>query len=345
MAVLRFKSVILVALFLQSSIVYPQSSLNLGERHAIIIGGIGGQQEFTEKYFEQTARMYDLLTQRLQYDRENIVYLFEDTQYDSVRIEHTATAENVRRAFNEVGKKMTSEDQLFVFLVGHGTFDGRWSKFNLVGPDLRDIDYAQLLAELPTKRVVFVNTSSASGPFIKTLSGEERIIITATKSGTQYHETSFADFFLDALSGTDSDFNKDGKVSLLEAFQFARKQQDQLYEDERRLRTEHPLLDDNGDGEGSQEPDNSEDGRWAGRVSLSPVSQELQETLEKANAGQLSLADSLRLEKARLTRAVEDLKAKKEQLSAEEYTRQLENLLIRLAKVNRELQQSGADRD
>lgn len=234
---------------------------------------------------------------------------------------------------------MTPEDQLFVFLVGHGTFDGRWSKFNLVGPDLRGIDYAKLLAELPTRRIVFVNTSSASGPFIKTLSAEERVIITATKSGTQYHETSFADFFLDALSGTDSDFNKDGKVSMLEAFQYARRQQDQLYEDERRLRTEHPLLDDNGDGEGSQAPDDSDDGRWASRVSLYPVSPELQVTLEKAEAGTLSPADSLRLEKARLTTAVEDLKAKKDQLSSEEYAKQLESLLIRLAKVNRELQQ------
>lgn len=335
----KLKTVVLCICLLPSSAAYSQSSVSLGERYAIIIGGIGGQQVFTEKYFEQTTRMYDLLTQGLRYDEENIIYLFEDTGYDSVRIDQAATAQYVKQAFKTAGEKMTPEDQLFVFLVGHGTFDGRWSKFNLVGPDLRGIDYAKLLAELPTRRIVFVNTSSASGPFIKTLSAEERVIITATKSGTQYHETSFADFFLDALSGTDSDFNKDGKVSMLEAFQYARRQQDQLYEDERRLRTEHPLLDDNGDGEGSQAPDDSDDGRWASRVSLYPVSPELQVTLEKAEAGTLSPADSLRLEKARLTTAVEDLKAKKDQLSSEEYAKQLESLLIRLAKVNRELQQ------
>lgn len=338
---LKFKTVILVTFLLQSTIAQSQSSLNFGERYAIIIGGIGGQQEFSNKYFEQTTRMYDLLTQDLQYKQDHIIYLFEETKYDSARIDYAATAQNVKRAFNAVAKKMTSDDQLFVFLVGHGTFDGRWSKFNLVGPDLRDIDYAQLLSNVPTKRIVFVNTSSSSGPFIKTLSGEERVIITATKSGAQYHETNFADFFLDALSGSESDFDEDGKVSMLEAFQFARKQQDQLYEDDRRLRTEHPLLDDNGDGEGSQEPGNSEDGRWASRISLSPVSQELQMTLEKADTGTLSRADSLRLEKARLTRAVEDLKARKEQLAAADYARQLEELLIRLARVNRELQQSG----
>ncbi len=127
----------------QFSILYPQSSINFGDRYAVIIGGIGGQKEFTEEYFDQTNRMYDLLVKELDYKSENVFYLFEDLAYDSLKIKAKCTADNVRDVMNRLAGKMKPEDQLFIFMVGHGTFDGTWSKFNLVGPDLKDIDYAE----------------------------------------------------------------------------------------------------------------------------------------------------------------------------------------------------------
>ena len=319
------------------SILYSQSSINFGDRYAVIIGGIGGQKEFTEEYFDQTNRMYDLLVNELDYKSENVFYLFEDLAYDSLKIRARCTAQNVRNVMNRLAGKMKPEDQLFIFMVGHGTFDGTWSKFNLVGPDLKDIDYAQLLANLSTNKIILVNTSSASGPFIKKLSGKERVIITATKSGHEYFETSFANFFLDAFADNQADLNKDNRVSILEAFKFAKTGQDKWYEDQRRLRAEHPLLDDNGDGKGSQDLEDAEDGKWASRVYLAAFSPELQTTLERAKSGTQSPADSLRLEKLQLEQVIEDLKAKKEQLSPQEYTRQLESLLVQLAKTNQRL--------
>ncbi|MCH7674070.1 caspase family protein [candidate division KSB1 bacterium] len=321
----------------QFSILYPQSSINFGDRYAVIIGGIGGQKEFTEEYFDQTNRMYDLLVNELDYKSENVFYLFEDLAYDSLKIKAKCTAENVRDVMNRLAVKMKQEDQLFIFMVGHGTFDGTWSKFNLLGPDLKAIDYAQLLAKLPTNKIILVNTSSASGPFIKKLSGKERVIITATKSGREYFETSFANFFLDAFDDNQADLNKDNRVSILEAFKFAKTSQDKWYEDQRRLRAEHPLLDDNGDGKGSQDFEDAEDGKWASRVYLAGLSSEFQTSLQRLKSGTQSPADSLRLEKLGLGQAIEDLKAKKDQLSLQEYTSQLESLLVQLAKTNQRL--------
>lgn len=333
------QSLIIASLFLltPSSILYPQSSFSLAERYALIIGGPGGQEEFSERYFEQTIRMYRLLVKDLRHKSENIIYLFEDTSYDSLKINDIATAENIRKSIDKFAQTMKARDQLFIFMVGHGTFDGEWSKFNLVGPDLKDIDYARLLAKLPTKKIIIVNASSASGPFIKKLSGEERVIVTATKSGMQYFETNFADFFLDALSTEEADFNKDKRISMLEAFKFARTSQDNWFEENRRLRAEHPLLDDNGDGEGSQDFEDSKDGLWASRVYLGPPSRELETTLQRVGSGSGSPKDKLALEKLKLEQEIEDWKARKDQLGAEEYTKRLETLLIQLARTNKKL--------
>jgi hypothetical protein len=329
-------------LFLNTPSTKAQSAFTFGERYAVILGGVGGQEEFTEKYFAQTNRMYDLLVDTLSYKRENIYYLFEHPGFDSLKIQYKATAVQVRKVFNQLAQKMNSQDQLFIFMVGHGTFDGDWSKFNLVGPDLRDIDFAQLLSGLPTKKIILVNTASASGPFIKKLSGEERVIITATKSGAEYHETTFADFFLDALATEEADFNKDRRISMLEAFKYARNQQDTWYKDKRRLRAEHPLLDDNADGQGSQEVDNGSDGLWASRVFLGPISVELESVLKKPKSEPYSPLDSLKLEKLRLQQEIEDLKARKRQMESNKYVGELERLLLRLARVTKQLKQLEA---
>lgn len=330
--------VIFDLLFLfNTPLTWAQSPLPFGDRYAVILGGIGGQEEFTKKYFSQTRRMYNILIDTLEYKRANIFYLFEDPSYDSLKIQYQATAVNVRKVLNQLAKRVTPKDQLFIFMVGHGTYDGNWSKFNLVGPDLRDIDFARLLAQLPTKKIIVVNTTSASGPFVKKLSGEERVIITATKSGSEYFETKFADFFLEAFASGEADFNKDKRISLFEAFKFAKSRQDTWYEENKKLRAEHPLLDDNGDGQGTYDLENGTDGSWASRVYLAPIDTQLESKLMKLKSGALSPADSLRMEKLQLEQAIEDLKAKKGQMTSDQYFNELETLLVRLAKISKRL--------
>src|SRR5262249_57315904 len=111
-----------------------------------------------------------------------------------------ATADEVKKTFAALKSQLDANNVLFVFLIGHGSFDGKEAKFNLVGPDLSAPEYNVLLSSLPTRRVVVFNISSASGEFIKPLATKGRVIITATRSGQETNATRFAEYLIAALS-------------------------------------------------------------------------------------------------------------------------------------------------
>jgi hypothetical protein len=144
----------------------------------------------------------------------------------------------------------TSEPLWLVYL-GHGTFDGRKASLNLRGPDVTEERLSELLKE--SKRpVVGIFCCSCSSPFVNALSGPNRIIISATKDGNQIQYSRFGDAFSTAIGSLDADINRDGQVSLLEAWLFASRRTSEFYKTEGRLATEHSLLDDNGDQKGTR---------------------------------------------------------------------------------------------
>lgn len=139
-----------------------------------------------------------------------------------------------------------TQGPLWIVLIGHGTFDGKTAKFNLQGPDVSADELAEWLQDV-SRPVAIVNCSSSSGPFINGLSAENRVVLTATKSG---HETNFArfgDFLSQAIGDPAADLDKDEQTSLLEAFLSATRRTNEFYKTEGRLATEHALLDDNSD--------------------------------------------------------------------------------------------------
>ena len=139
-------------------------------------------------------------------------------------------------------------------LIGHGTFDGKTTKFNLRGPDVTAADLARWLKPF-SRPLVVVDTTSCSAPLINTLSGSNRVVVTATRSGYEENFTHFGHFLAEALSDPEADLDKDHQVSLLEAFLTAARQTAEFYKTEGRIATEHALLDDNGDGLGTPDPD------------------------------------------------------------------------------------------
>ena len=137
-------------------------------------------------------------------------------------------------------------EPLWIVLIGHGTYDGREAKFNLRGPDMTDLELSEWVA--PYKRpVVIIDCASASGPFINRLSGNNRVVVTATKSGYEINFTRFGQYLAEAIADDHADLDKDGQVSLLEAFLTASSRVDEYYRTHSQLATEHALLDDNGD--------------------------------------------------------------------------------------------------
>jgi hypothetical protein len=244
-----------------------------------------------------------------------------------------ATAEDVKRTFTTLKTQLDANNVLFVFLIGHGSYDGKESKFNLVGPDLSASEYNALLASLPTRRVVVLNMSSASGEFIKSLAAKGRIIITATRSGQETNATRFPGYFISALNAKDADTDQDGHTSVLEAFVYANRLTADFYKQAGRLATEHAMFDDNGDGVGHEKLEAGE-GLLARATYLDSLSTD--EAAASAATGRLLK------ERVRLEGEIEQLIARKGNMAEAEYEATLERLFIELAKVNRSIKQAGS---
>jgi hypothetical protein len=185
-----------------------------------------------------------------------------------------------------------------------------------------------LIKGLPAGQVVVVNTASASGEFIKPLSGKNRIVITATRSGMEKNATIFPEHFIAAMGNSEADADKNGRVSVLEAFNFASKMTADSYEQEGKIVTEHALIDDNGDGVGHQKAEEG-DGTLARTCYF--------DSLPQQQAGGDAELAKLFSERMRLEGEVEQLKARKEKMKEEEYETALEKLLVELARVNQNI--------
>jgi hypothetical protein len=294
-------------------------------KFAVIINGASGEEEYGKQFQQWTNALKQALTQRYGFDAAKMKLLSE-TQ------EPRATADEVKKTFTALKSQLQADNVLFVFFIGHGSFDGKESKFNLVGPDIPASEYNNLLVALPTKRVVVINTSSASGEFAKALSAKGRVVITATRNGQETNATHFPGFFIDALNATDSDTDQDGHISVLEAFVYANRLTAEFYTRSGRLATEHALLEDNGDGVGHERLEAGE-GVLARATYLDSLS------VDEA-AENVAVAKLLK-ERIRLEGEIEQWIARKTSLQEAEYEATLERLFVELAKVNRSIKQAG----
>jgi len=227
-----------------------------------------------------------------------------------------------------------SASQLWLVLIGHGTFDGKEARFNLPGPDLGASEFGQWLK--PFQRpVAVIDSSSSSAPFLNAVSATNRVVVTATRSGYEQNFARFGQYFAAALTDPTADLDKDGQVSILEAFLAASRQATEFYKAEGRLVTEHALLDDNGDGLGTQadwfrglravrkaKDDAPVDGVLSSQWCLVPSESE-----RRLSAEQRARRDAL-------VREIIRHREKKQNLSEDEYYRQLEVMLLELARVS-----------
>lgn len=310
-------------LWLIPSVAWAQKKTVPGDpnKFAVIINGAGGEAAYAKQFEEWTTQLGSVLSERYGFDTKR------------VRVPAPATAEEVKRTFASLKTELDANNVLFVFLIGHGSFDGKEAKFNLVGPDLSAADYNALLTSLPTRRVVVFNMASASGEFIKSLTAKGRIVITATRNGQETNATRFAGFLISALNASDSDTDQDGHTSVLEAFVYANRLTGDFYKRAGRLATEHAIFDDNGDGVGHEKVEAGE-GLLARATYL--------DSLSVDEAAATAVTGRLMKERTRLEGEIEQLIARKGSLPEAEYEATLERLFIELAKVNRSIRQAGS---
>ena len=238
------------------------------------------------------------------------------------------------RLRKEVANPEKEDGPFWLVLIGHGTFDGRTAKFNVRGPDFSDLDLAEWLKGFDRPLAV-INTASASGPFLTTLAGEDRIVITATKSAFEIFYARFGEFFAKAIGGIEeADVDNDDQVSLLEAFLYSADQVAQFYEMEGRLATEHALIDDTGDGFGTR-PD------WFEGIRATKVSKEgAQPDGERAhqfvlvpNEFERRLSLEQRERRDKLEQQIRDLVRKRAEIGDDAYYAQVEPLLLEIAQI------------
>jgi hypothetical protein len=233
---------------------------------------------------------------------------------------------------------------LWIVLIGHGTYDGREAKFNLRGPDVTDLQLSEWLT--PIKRpVALLDSTSASAPFLNRLSGPNRVIVTATRSGSEMNFARLGEYLAGAIADPNADLDKDGQVSLLEAFLTASKRVGEYYRTHAQLATEHALLDDNGDRLGTPAD-------WFRGVHATRRAKD-GSPLDGIRAHQIHLiasdrergmSEPDRVRRDQLEQSLATLRDQKGKLDEDEYYKQIEPILVELARIYSKLQSESSSR-
>jgi hypothetical protein len=283
----------------------------------VTISGLGGEPDYDQR-FKMWADDIDASLKKAGGDA-NVITL------------KAPTREVIRAKLAEVAHQSKPTDSLVLMLIGHGTFDGTDYKFNIPGPDLSGAELAVLLDKIPSARQCVINMTSASGGSIEFLRKANRIVITATKTGTEKNATVFARYWAEALRDPSADVDKNETISALEAYHFAQHKTTEFYDTQKRLSTEHSVIEDTGKGEGSKEPKgDAGEGKLA---ALFPVVRLGANAAAANDPAKKPLLDK----KEELEQAIDKLKYDKAALPAEQYKKQLTQLLLELAKTQEAL--------
>jgi hypothetical protein len=302
------------AALLASLVAGVAASAGAQQVHLLVVNGLAGEPRFRAQ-FERTALMLaDTARVRWGVPEASIVLLAEDTT-GAMRRARRSTREEIAQAFMRLSRRVAPGDVLLVFINGHGSGEGLGSRVSLPGPDATAADFNGWLAGFPRQRVVFVNAASASGDFAGALAGPGRLVVTATRTAIERNETTFATPFVQGLVGNGADADKDGRVSVLEAFAYAKKEVARAYETDNRMLTEHATLSDSA----------------------------LARTI--AFGGARASTDprvvALVAERQALESQVADLRGRKASLDAAAYERELERLLVAIAEKSQAIRAAG----
>jgi hypothetical protein len=284
------------------------------QTHLLVVTGVAGDEEHAKKFNQWATTFIDSAKSKEGVPADNIIYLSD----------RSATKAGVEKAFADIALRAKANDEVFVLLIGHGSFDGTVAAFNLMGPDLTAEDYGRLLSKFTAQRVVFVNTSSASGAFLKPLAGSGRVIVTATKTGGERNETDFPEYFVAAFGDPSADRDRNGHVSVGEAFEYAKTKVTQAFQQKGLLLTEHATLDDGGEG------------RLASTMFLAQSGSTLQ--VDTSDPAMRALVD----ERDAIDKRIADLRTRKGSMPDTQYEAEMETLLTELAVKTREIRELQA---
>ncbi len=226
-----------------------------------------------------------------------------------------------------------TEEPLWIVLAGHGNAQGKAPKFALTGPDLAADDLSSMLS-LVKRPAIVVAGFACSGAFIGPVSGPDRVLVSATRSGREDNWVRFPRLFAEAIGSLDADMDADGEVSVFEAWLHASRAVASYYRQEGRMLTEHSVLSEPGAAKPleysafetkTKEPPNvivqREAAPFASRWALA------------SNPLEAALSPEARTQRQRLETELVFLRKSKAALAPGEYQAQLESLLLRIGAL------------
>ena len=282
--------------------------------HLLVVNGLSGEPRFRARFELVTAMLADTARAKWGVADSSLIVLSEDSVAAPRRVRR-ATRDEIAQSFVRLSRRVSPGDVLLVFVNGHGSGEGLDSRVSLPGPDATAADFAGWLAGFARQTVVFVNAASGSGDFVGALAKPGRIVVTATRTAIERNETSFAAPFVRGLTGSEADADKDGRVSVLEAFAFAKKEVARAYDTDNRMLTEHAVLSDS---------------TLARTVAFGG-----------ARASDDPRVAALVAERQALESEVAALRSRKASLDPAVYDRELERLLVMIAEKTRAIRAGG----
>lgn len=273
------------------------------DTHALIIAGLGGEKQYEQRFRTQATALGEAAEK-----------LTGDKAFVTVLSGEKADRDTVRRELRALAGKAKRDDQVIIVLIGHGTYDGEEYRFNLPGPDLTASELGALFDQLPARNQLIVNSTSASGAAIERWKRDNRVVITSTKSGGERTATRFAQYWIEAVSTNAADTNRDDVVTAAEAFEFANRRVGESFKADVALATEHARLE----------------GKGAERFAVARFGNAVLATSD----AELS---ALYVQRVGVERDLEAVKERKQSLDADAYYDQLEDVLVRLARLQKEI--------
>lgn len=291
-----------------------------GATYYVTVAGLGGEPDY-EQRFTSWAKEIDKVLKT----GGSEVHVYTLSGAD-------ATRDRLKQTLSEIASKSSPADAFILMTIGHGAYDGYEYKMNLPGPDITGTEMAAWLDRLPATRQLVANMTSASGGSIASLQKEKRAVITATKSGAERNAVVFARYWVAALQDAAADTDKNEVITALEAFTYADRKTAEFYTTQKRLATEHPLLEDTGTGEGVRDPSPANGhGLLAAQFALLRIG-------STQLASQNPEKRELLAKKEQLEQQIDKLKYEKAAIPIDEYRTRLTQLLVELAKTQEALE-------
>ena len=289
------------------------------DTYFVTVAGLGGEADYQTRFDSEAA------------DLDKIFKASGTGVHVQTLSGADAKREKLLSTLQQVAAAAKSQDDFVLILIGHGSFDGVEYKFDLAGPDISGEQLAEACNRIQSRRQLIINTTSASGGSVAALQRPGRAVIAATKTGTEKNATVFARYWVEALQDPAADLDKNESITASEAFQYADRKTAEFYSSQQRLATEHPVFEDIGKGDAVRvaSTDNGE-GRLLNSITLIRLGSSKTAALDPAKHDLLA-------KKEELESQIDILKYKKAAIAPADYRKQMNDLLLSLAKVQAQI--------